>query len=382
MRIALLGPAHPLRGGIAQYTASLHAELERSHPVRIWSFRKLYPRLLFPGSSEVDRSSSAWRVPSERLLGPLSPGSWAAAARRIAAWGPDLLVVQWWHPFFAPAYADLVRRLRKRSAAVILFLCHNVFPHESMGSRLLETMLVKMAFRRVDGFLVQSENLARQVREFRPQAPVRRIRHPAYSFYRRWDSESPGPGGKPSILFFGNIRAYKGLDILIEAFARVRRELEAELVVAGEFYGDPRPLRKRVRALGLDGDVSWTGAYVPNREVPALFRRAHVVALPYRRATQSGIVPLAYQFGVPVIASDVGGLSEVVLDGRTGLLFPPGDSDRLASLLIDYFRRNLRPRFQPHILEFSRKLGWDRVAGTILELARSLGARESGEVRS
>lgn len=380
MRIALLGPAHPLRGGIAQYTASLYAELERRHQVRIWSFRKLYPRLLFPGSSEVDRSPSAWRVPAERLLRPLSPGSWARTARGAAAWGPDLVVFQWWHPFFAPAYAGLIRRLRRRSAAVILFLCHNVFPHERMGSRLLEKILVRMAFRRVDGFLVQSQGLARQVREFCPQAPVRRIHHPAYSFYRRWDSGTPGPGEKPSILFFGNIRAYKGLDVLIEAFARVRKELEAELVVAGEFYTDPRPLKERVRALGLDGEVRWTGGYVPNREVPALFRRAHVVALPYRSATQSGIVPLAYQFGVPVIASDVGGLSEVVRDGRTGLLFPPGDSERLASLLVDYFRRNLRPRFRPHILEFNRKLGWDRVAGRILELARSLGAKDAGEV--
>ena len=380
MRIALLGPAHPLRGGIAQYTASLYGELERRHQVRIFSFRKLYPRLLFPGSSELDRSPSAWRVPSVRILRPLRPGSWAAAARRVAAWEPELLVFQWWHPFFGPAYADLIRRFRKRSAAVILFLCHNVFPHERMGSRLLEKMLVRMAFRRVDGFLVQSQGLARQVRELRPAVPVRRVRHPAYSFYRRWDSETSRPGGKPSILFFGNIRAYKGLDVLIEAFARVRKELEAELVVAGEFYSDPRPLKDRVRALGLDGDVRWTGAYVPNREVPALFRRSHVVALPYRSATQSGIVPLAYQFGVPVIASDVGGLSEVVRDGRTGLLFPAGDSERLASLLVDYFRRNLRPRFQPHILEFNRKLGWERVAGPILELARSLGAKEDGEV--
>ena len=380
MRIALLGPAHPLRGGIAQYTASLYGELERRHRVRIYSFRKLYPRLLFPGSSELDRSPSAWRVPSTRLLRPLSPRSWAATARRVAAWEPDLLVCQWWHPFFAPAYADLIRRVRKRSAAVILFVCHNVFPHERMGSRLLETMLVRMAFRRVDGFLVQSHGLARQVRELRPAAPVGKIHHPAYSFYRRWDSETPGPGEKPSILFFGNIRTYKGLDVLIEAFARVRRELDAELVVAGEFYTDPRPLKARVRALGLDGEVSWTGAYVPNREVPAFFRRAHVVALPYRSATQSGIVPLAYQFGVPVIASDVGGLSEVVLDGKTGLLFPPGDSRRLASLLIDYFRRDLRPRFQPHILKFNRRLGWDRVAGRILEMARSLGAKEAGEV--
>ena len=380
MRIALLGPAHPLRGGIAQYTGSLYGELQRRHQVRIYSFRKLYPRLLFPGSSELDRSPSAWRVPSTRLLRPLAPWSWAATARRVAAWEPQLLVFQWWHPFFGPAYADLIRRFGRRSAAVILFLCHNVFPHERMGSRLLETMLVRMAFRRVDGFLVQSQDLARQVREFRPTVPVQRVYHPSYSFYRRWDSESTRPGEKPRILFFGNIRAYKGLDVLIEAFARVRRELEAELVVAGEFYSDPGPLKKRVRALGLEGEVRWTGAYVPNREVPALFRRAHVVALPYRSATQSGIVPLAYQFGVPVIASDVGGLSEVVRDGRTGLLFPAGDSDRLASLLVDYFRRNLRERFQPHVREFSRKLGWDQVAGRILELARSLGATGVEEV--
>lgn len=380
MRIALVGPVHPLRGGIAQYTASLYGELARRHQVRIYSFRKLYPRLLFPGSSELDRSSSAWRVPSERLLGPLSPWSWTATARSIVARRPDVLVFQWWHPFFGPACAGLIRRVRKRSAPVILFLCHNVFPHERMGSRLLESMLVRMAFRQADGFLVQSADLARQVRELRPGTPVRRVRHPAYSFYRRWDSEAPVPGEKPCILFFGNIRNYKGLDVLIEAFGKVRPELEAELVVAGEFYTDPRPLKQRVRALGLDGEVSWTGAYVPNREVPALFRRAHVVALPYRSATQSGIVPLAYQFGVPVIASDVGGLSEVVLDGKTGLLFPPGDSDRLARLLVDYFRRNLRQRFQPHILEFNRKLGWDRVAGGILELARSLGAKEAGEV--
>lgn len=372
MKVALLGPVHPSRGGIAQYTTSLYEELVIDHEVRIYSFTRMYPRLFFPATSEEDHNRSAYQVCHEAILHALSPRSWARTARKVANWKPDLLVFQWWHPFFGLAYADVIRRIRKDNQPVVLFLCHNILSHEIRAGTFLESLLVKMAFRHVDGFLVHSAGLVQKVLSYRPTAPVRKVYHPIYSFYKRWDVASGVSPQKPCILFFGNIRAYKGLDILIDALKLVRENLEVELVVAGEFYTDPRPLKEKVQLLGLSDIVSWYDSYVPNEDVPTLFRSAHVVVLPYRDATQSGVVPLAYQFGLPVIASDVGGLSEVVLHGKTGLLFPPGDSQRLAELIIYYFRQNLKDRFQPNIKSFTKRLGWGQVAQAIVELGRSL----------
>ena len=290
-------------------------------------------------------------------------------AERLLVYQPHLLLFQWWQPFFGPAYRGIIRRFKKRSESPVFCLCHNVSGHERR-MRIVEHALIGLVFRNVDGFLVQSETLVNQVRRFNSRAPVKRIDHPVYDFYSQWDSDEVQSDGNivPRILFFGTIRKYKGLGTLLQALSLLKQEMEFRATIAGEFYIDPAPYRQMAENEGLSDWLTWNSRYVPNEEVSRLFRQADLVVLPYRDATQSGVVPLAYQFDVPVIASDVGGLSELVVDGKTGYLVSAGEAKVLGQKIAQYFRENRKPEFQRNILHFKRTLHWQRVVDSIVAL--------------
>jgi len=377
MRLALIGPTYPYRGGIAQYTACLYTALRREgHDILLVSFRRLYPSLLFPGSSQTDSSACPLEVPHEALLDSVWPASWSAASRKLADFHPDAIVAQWWHPFFGPTYSGVISRLRRRSRVPAVFLCHNVFPHERPRlpgvGRLLAWSLVR-TFRHVDGFLAHSEELVDQIKDLRQGAVVRRIFHPAYDFYPRTGRQQVS-GNRPRLLFFGNVRRYKGLEVFLQALGIVRKEMLFEATVAGEFYIDAAPFRALGSQLGLDDSLVWKDCYIPNEEVPSLFEQADLVVLPYLEATQSGVVPLAYRFGVPVIASNVGGLSEVVQDGRTGYLVPSRNAEALARRIVQYFREKKRDEFEANIERFREQLSWDQVVRTLIEVVEEVKA--------
>lgn len=375
MRMVLVGPAHPFRGGIAQHTACLFRALAKRHEVLLISFSRQYPRVLFPARSQHDESGYVLRVPNLPLLDSLDPRSWRRTGVTIRRWKPDVVLFQWWQPFFGPAYRTVVRQLRE-SRIRVLFFCHNVLAHrqfQAIGSRFLEERFAQMAFRHGDGFLVQARCLARELQRLKVRAPIEVVQHPLYDFFQEWDEPAEAADRTvPTLLFFGNLRPYKGLDVFLRALARLKAAMPFRAVVAGDFYMDPRPYRKLTEELGLQDHVEWRDGYVPNEEVPRLFRSADVVVLPYIEATQSGVVPVAYLFDVPVIASDVGGLSEVVHEGRTGLLVPPGDPVRLAERILEYFRENRREHFRENIRSLRRELTWDRVVETLERLVSHL----------
>ncbi len=375
MRLVLVGPTYPLRGGIAQYTTSLYESFSRQHTVLLLSFSKQYPTVLFPGKTQEDLSERPFGVSHEAPLNSLLPWTWKRTAQRVKSHDPELILFQWWHPVFAYAFADIIRRVKLRSSALALFLCHNVYSHEGLPltwGRTVERRLIHKAFRQVDGFLVHSLSLAEQVRYFKPKALVRRIYHPSYDFYSRWDTKPQRENEKPRLLFFGNIRRYKGVDVLVRALAVVEKVLDVEVAIAGEFYIDPSPLRRLADELGVAHRICWHDQYVSNEQVPALFRSSDVVVLPYRDASQSGVVPLAYEFDVPVIATDVGGLSEVVLEGRTGFLVPTDDPRALAEAIIRYFQEGRKSEFQQNIRSFKKVLNWDQVVEATLSLVEEL----------
>lgn len=377
MKFALVGPSYPLRGGIAQYTTSLYHCLSRQYSVLLVSFRRQYPALLFPGNSQQDLSHSAYRAEGEAILDTLSPRTWERAARRLAEFGPDLVLFQWWHPWFAPAYAGLIRRLRRKRPQPVFFLCHNVFPHERFrmpGYSLVERHLIGLALRQADGFLVHSEALRKEVRIFNHQAPIRCIYHPVYDFYSRWKPEREKPPDSTArLLYFGKVRRYKGLEVFLRALALVKGRVDYRAVVAGEFYVSSEPYRRLAEELGIAGCIEWHDRYIPNHEVPSLFLQADLVVLPYLEATQSGVVPLAYHFEVPVVASNVGGLSEVVLDGQTGYLAAPGDPEDLAEKIASYFRGEEKGAFQKNIRTFRERLSWQQVVDNVLALLKERG---------
>ncbi len=371
MKFALIGPSYPLRGGIAQYTAALFKALERRYDVILFSFSRQYPQFLFPGSTQVDQSRQPFQVPVEQLLDSLNPTSWKRAAQRLLQCQPDVLIFQWWQPFLGLAYADIVGRVKKGAKVSVFFLCHNVYSHEwpkFPGAVFGERFLIQKAFTKADGFLVHSQTLLSQVREFNRHAPVRRIHHPVYDFYANWDTARMERNSTPQLLFFGNVRRYKGLGILLKALAVLKRQMNFRVMIAGEFYINPESYRQMARELGLCDHLVWIDRYISNEEVPGLFRQADLVVLPYLEATQSGVVPLAFYFDVPVIASDVGGLSEVVMEGKTGYLVPAGEPEILAERIFQYFQENKKQEFKSHIQDFKRNLSWTQAVDGIVDL--------------
>jgi D-inositol-3-phosphate glycosyltransferase len=374
MRIALVGPLHPWRGGIAQYLGLLGETLMSRAEVRGVTFTRQYPEMLFPGSSQVDTTAPPPRFPVVHLLDSVQPWSWRVAARHLEAFAPGLVLLKWWLPFFGPAFASAVGPLRRRGSRVAL-VCDNLVPHER---RPFDRAFTRWMLRNSDGYLVMSESVERDLDRLKPGAPRRRVPHPLYAQFDRgrWTRESArarlGLEGEVAV-FFGYVRHYKGLDTLLEAWPAVRARRPVTLVVAGEFYEDAAPYRALAsKANAAVPTVRLWDRYLPDDEVEALFKAADVAVLPYRSATQSGVTHVAYALGVPVITTDVGGLAETVRPGVTGLVVAPEDPEALAQAVVRFFAEGMGPRLREGVRALQREHSWEVLADGVLGLGDAL----------
>lgn len=334
-RWCIVGPTHPFRGGIARHTTLLaDAVADADIDVRLVSFSRQYPRWLYKGASDRDPEQlRPRRVDPEYLLDGIGPRSWWDTGRSIGEARPDVLVSVWWHPFFAPAIGTLVRRVRRRSPrTTCVALCHNVLPHEGSG---IDHRLVRFALAPQHGVVVHSDTEGTTARDLLGDMPVTVSPHPTYHVDL---GPEPAPGDDdrvPTLLAFGLVRAYKGIDVLLRALPAVLAVRPVRLVVAGEFWDPVEPYRELVRELGIGEHVELWDGYVPETDLVSLLGEADVMVAPYRTATQSGAVEMAYGAGLPVVASDIGGLGDQVEHGVDGLLVPAEDVDALSRALIE-----------------------------------------------
>jgi len=369
MRIALLGPLAPWRGGLAQYLGLLGDALTRHADVLGLTFTRQYPGLLFPGTSQVDPDADRPSFPVERVLDSIGPWSWRTTAARLERFAPAAVILKWWVPFFAPSFASSVGPLRRRGTRVAL-VCDNLVPHEH---RPFDGALTRWMLRNSDGYLVMSDEVEGDLDRLKPGALRRRVAHPLYAQFDRGRTTREEARARLGldgdvVLFFGYVRRYKGLDTLLRAWPRVRARRPATLVVAGEFYEDAQPYRRLAAEAGGEAAVRLLDRYLPDEEVEAVFKAADVVVLPYRSATQSGVTHVAYALGVPVITTDVGGLAETVQPGRTGLVVPPERPDALADAIVRYFEEDLGPGMRRHIAALRDAHSWDALAAETIAL--------------
>ncbi len=372
MKVALLGPTYPYRGGISHYTTLLARAFARDHELHMVSFSRLYPGFLFPGTTQFDESGEALRPPvePERLLDSLNPISWRRSGHRIREIRPELLVIPWWHPFFGPSLGTAARAARRGSSPKRIFLCHNVEPHESTP---LDRWLAAYALGAADGFLVHAEAEAARLSTRAQGRPIRVHPHPSYEFFseRRPSREEAraaiGAQGRV-ILFFGYVRGYKGLADLLEALRIARPDAWDRLYVVGEFYEPRARYETALRDPALAGKTTVVDRYVANEEVAAYFAAADVVALPYRSATGSGIAQIAFGAGVPVIATRAGGLEDVVEDRVSGLLVPPSDPPALARAIERFFGDDLGQSLREGVERARHRFTWDALVGALLSL--------------
>ena len=347
MRITVIGPAYPLRGGIAHHVYCLKQELtRRGHSVQVISFRKLYPSIFFPGKTELDVSSATLDAGAEPVLNPLNPITWARAFKRVKSFSPDGVIFQWWQPFFGLMIGTLARLFHKKGLRCIVE-CHNVFPHEGTP---FDRLLVKFALRPADAFITHSR---KEEADLSSLVPGKRISVASLPTPGEFFNERNHARDGRTILFFGKVRKYKGLDVLLAAMPKVLSQINCQLLIVGEFYDSVERYRQLIDELELEQHIDIDDRYVPNEEVVGVFDRADVLVLPYLSATQSAVAQIALRNGLPVIASRTGGLSEVVIENVNGLLFPPGDSNALADQIISYFTNSSGPAFAKNIISTS-----------------------------
>lgn len=369
MNIIIVGAAYPFRGGIAHHTALLYRELSKRHHVQIVTFKRQYPAFLFPGKSQLD-SDDMIQVPTEQLIDSMNPLNWISVGRAIRRRHPDLLIVTYSLPFFGPCYGTIVRAATRKTRTKVLFLCHNIIPHEKRPG---DAQFTRCALSTADYFIVQSDSVERDLKSLFPDARYKRIHHPVYNVFgepvdKQLARRELHLDDDRIILFFGYIRAYKGLRVLLDAMPAILRQLDLRLLVVGEFYDDKQKYVEQIGRLGIDRHVTLVADYVPNEIVAKYFSAADVAVLPYRSATQSGIAQIAYNFDKPVIATNVGGLGEIVRDGVTGFVVPPDNAERLSDAVLRFYHERREHEFAANVRIEKQKYSWENMRNAIESL--------------
>lgn len=367
MNIVLVGPAWPYRGGIAETTNALYKTfLERGHNAHIVGFEKQFPKLLFPGQTQLDHSKVE-DIPSERMLVAWNPLTWPRTARAIRKHNPDLLIFKWWIPFFGPAFWGVQKLLGGSYKQKTAFVCHNVLPHEK---RFGDMLFTKMALGSGSFIMTLSSAEADTARAIFPEWPKETIRATPLPVYECYDEFTEGAqaaraklgiDAKKLLLFIGLIREYKGVDVLLHAMpAIIARDPEIKLVIAGEFYDGQEKYEKLIDELRLREHVIVRPKFVPAEEIGLYLAAADLNVLPYRHATQSGILVTAYAHGCPVLVTRVGGLAEVVDDGKSGFVVEGENPQAIADAVMNYYSSGGRAAYEPHVRRKSEEFSWHR----------------------
>lgn len=373
MKIAMIGPGHPYKGGIAHYTDLLCCALrEEGNEVQLYSFKFQYPKLLYKKPQKDMKSPGFGTNDADFCIHTLNPLNWIRVAGRIKKQKPELIILQWWHPYFAPCFWSICKLLRKER---ILFVCHNVFPHERFP---LDRLLTRWTLGCGTYFITQSKMDARDLLSVKHDAVYRVTPHPTYGMFCKQGMSMQKARellqinqSQRVLLFFGFVRKYKGLQYLLEAMKLLKeRDFKVQLWVVGDFGEDKDEYVEQIRTFEIEDQVQMVQGYVPDDEVEKYFAASDLVVLPYLSATQSGIVQIAFGFEKPVLVTEVGGLPDVVTNGKTGYVVEPRSAEMIAEAIMDYYINNRREAFVSQIEKEKDRFSWKTFVDTLMEMVR------------
>jgi glycosyltransferase involved in cell wall biosynthesis len=381
MKVVIIGPAYPLRGGLASFDQRLcRAFTEAGHDASIYSFSLQYPGFLFPGTTQYSSDPPPEGIEIHSLINSISPLNWLSTGERLRKEAPDLLVVRYWLPFMGPALGTILRRVRKNGRTRIIAITDNVLPHEKRPGDLVFTRYFLKA---CDGFITMSDEVMQDLRKFEKTKPAEKVIHPLYD---NFGEIVPKPDARQMlneklnlnigadekiVLFFGFIRKYKGLDLLLRAMAEPGiREAGIRLLVAGEYYDEEKTYTDLIAELKIKDRLILKTDFIPDLEVQYYLCASDAVIQPYRHATQSGVTPLAYHFEKPMIVTDVGSLPSHVIHEQTGLVAKPEPSS-IARAILRFFELG-EDYFIPHLRMEKKKYSWKNLVNTILGLSHDI----------
>lgn len=375
-KVIILGPAHPLRGGLASFNERLaRAFLQAGDDVTIYTFSFQYPGFLFPGTTQYSSEPAPTDINIKVCINSVNPLNWLAVGNELKKIKPDIIVVRYWLPFMGPCLGTILRRVKSNKHTKVITIADNVIPHEKgLGDKQFTQYFIKP----VDAFITMSEKVMNDLRSF-TNKPAKQIIHPLYdNFGEPLDKTKAREHllinkDQSIILFFGFIRKYKGLDLLLEAMHILKQNTNSQfpipkLLIAGEFYEDRKFYDNLIEKLNIADQLMLRTDFIPDSEVKYYLSAADFVIQPYRNATQSGVTPLAYHFEKPMLVTNVGGLPALVPDGKVGLVCEPEPTD-LASHILKLYELG-EDHFLPHLREEKKKYSWSILVNTIKDLAK------------
>ncbi len=374
MKIIILGSAHPLRGGLATYNERLaKAFQDEGHDVTIYNFSLQYPSILFPGKSQYSTDAAPADLKIISKVNSINPLNWISVGNEIKNLKPDLIIVKYWLPFMGPCFGTILRQAKKNMHTKVISILDNIIPHEK---RIGDNAFTKYFIKPIDGFVSMSANVKEDLKQFDTTKPSVLQPHPLYDNFGEQVAREEAlkelnlsPDFR-YLLFFGFIRKYKGLDILLDAMADEKiKSLPIKLFVAGEFYEDEKPYLEQIDKLNLGDRVLMFKDFIPNEKVKYFFSAADLVVQPYRHATQSGVTQVAYQFNVPMIVTDVGGLAEIVPDGKAGFVVPPTSND-IAKAIAKTFQSENLVKLKAGVMEEKKRFSWQAMVDSVLGLIK------------
>jgi len=373
--IIIIGPAHPLRGGLASYNERLAKQfMDKGNNVTIYTFSLQYPGFLFPGTTQFSSEPAPKNLNIKVLINSINPMNWIKIGWRLKKINPDIIIVRYWLPFMGPCLGTILRFVKKNNHTKVICIADNIIPHEK---RFGDLAFTKYFMKPIDGFITMSQKVLNDLKFFNNSKPAKYVPHPLYDNFGDKISKQVArekinvQQDAQIVLFFGFIRHYKGLDILMNAIADFKKNNTAKknvkFLIAGEFYEDRKPIDDLIKSLQIEDALIMRTDFIPDSEVRNYICAADVVIQPYRSATQSGVTPLAYHFEIPMIVTNVGGLPALVPDYKVGLIAEPNPIS-ISEKIQEFF--SLSPDyFLPGLLEEKQKYSWDVMANEILQLS-------------
>ena len=373
MKILFIGPAYPYRGGLATFNECMARQfIKEGEDVKLETFTLQYPSFLFPGTTQYSTDPAPEDLNISRTINSINPFNWFKVGKRIAEENYDMVLVRFWLPFMAPCLGTISRLIRKNKKTKVFAIVDNMIPHEK---RIGDITLGKYFVNSVDGFITLSQSVLDDVNKFdKHNKPKICTPHPVYNIYGETCKKELAckklmiDHSFKYVLFFGFIREYKGLDILMESFKYLPNDIK--LIVAGEFYNNSERYKRLEKELNLFGRIHWFTEFIPTNEVATYFSAAEIVAQPYKTATQSGVTQVAYQLEKPMLVTNVGGLAEIVPHGKVGYVTEV-NPEAVANAIKDFYENDRTAEFLPHIRTEKQKYSWSELNRATRELVRS-----------
>jgi len=376
MKLALISPFPPLRGGISKETETIYNYFNNNgHEIKVINYKRLYPQFLFPGKSQyINNKLYNSDENIVKILDSINPFTWNEVSKYILENKIDKVIFRYWHPFFIPAFHFIIKKIRKNNNNIKIFcICDNIYPHNYFP---FSKTLIKLFLKNVDKYFVMSDNTFNQIKEFSQVKDIKKIFLPL--------KESFGPALNQKmcqkkinidsdfiILFFGLIRDYKGLDVLLKSLYKFKKlKNNFKLIIAGECYTQKNKYLDLINKYNLNSNIFWDDSYIPDENVNVYFSACDVVVLPYKKASQSGIIPISFNYNKLILTSNIAGLKEFVVPGKTGYLFDTENPNSLSVTLSKIYYKHDFKESDNFISVHKEKFTIDKLADDIISFIK------------